>query len=107
MTESHTLAGVSSNVLASINGPSNAVYVGSTIVYPYNDTTNMKPIELGASIFVRANKNLWRASDEFNLTRLDFEDEDSDMGIWDGQDFLLTVRPPLPLADSADLILFS
>jgi prenylcysteine oxidase / farnesylcysteine lyase len=63
----------------------------------------MKPIELGASIFVRANKNLWRASDEFNLTRLDFEDEDSDMGIWDGQEFLLTVRP-LSLADSADFI---
>jgi prenylcysteine oxidase/farnesylcysteine lyase len=67
-------------------------YIGgrSTTVYPYNDTTNLKPIELGASIFVRTNKNLWRASDEFNLTRLDFEDEDSDMGIWDGQKFLLT-----------------
>jgi prenylcysteine oxidase/farnesylcysteine lyase len=54
----------------------------------------MKPLELGASIFVRANKNLWRASDEFNLTRIDFEDEESNMGIWDGQEFLFTVRPP-------------
>jgi prenylcysteine oxidase/farnesylcysteine lyase len=53
----------------------------------------MNPMELGASIFVRVNKNLWRASDEFNLTRVDFEDGDSSMGIWDGQKFLLTVRP--------------
>lgn len=57
----------------------------------------MKPIELGASIFVRVNKNLWRASDEFNLTRLNFEEEDSTMGIWDGQNFLLTVSLPLTL----------
>lgn len=68
------------------------LFLGSTTVYPYDDATNFKPIELGASIFVRANKNLWRASDEFELERRDFDDDDSDMGIWDGEKFLLTVR---------------
>lgn len=68
------------------------LFLGSTTVYPYDDATNFKPIELGASIFVRANKNLWRASDEFELERRDFDDDDSDMGIWDGENFLLTVR---------------
>ncbi|KDQ54837.1 hypothetical protein JAAARDRAFT_37950 [Jaapia argillacea MUCL 33604] len=67
-------------------------YIGgrSTVVYPYNDTS-MNPIELGASIFVKVNKNLWRASEEFNLARKDFEDGDSEMGIWDGEKFLLTM----------------
>lgn len=63
---------------------------GSTTVYPYNDTS-LPPIELGASIFVKANKNLWRASDEFNLTREDFEDDDSEMGLWDGEKVVLRV----------------
>ncbi|KAI0271577.1 FAD/NAD-P-binding domain-containing protein [Gloeopeniophorella convolvens] len=66
-------------------------YIGgrSTTVYPYNNSA-YEPIELGASIFVSINKNLWRATDEFNLTRYGFEDEDGDMGIWDGESFLLT-----------------
>jgi prenylcysteine oxidase/farnesylcysteine lyase len=40
-------------------------YIGgrSTIVYPY-DNSSLPELELGASIFVEANKNLWRASDE-------------------------------------------
>lgn len=63
---------------------------GSTTVYPYNDTT-LPELELGASIFVKANKNLWRASDEFNLTRRDFREEDYETGIWDGQQFILNV----------------
>ncbi|KAI6045180.1 FAD/NAD(P)-binding domain-containing protein [Pisolithus marmoratus] len=65
-----------------------ASYVGgrSTIVYPYNDTT-LAPMELGASIFVDANKNLMRAAKEFNLTLKNFIDEYSDTGIWDGQKF--------------------
>ncbi|KAG0699722.1 FAD/NAD(P)-binding domain-containing protein [Suillus ampliporus] len=67
-------------------------YVGgrSTVVYPYNDTT-FTPLELGASIFVDANKNLMRASKEFNLTLTTFDDDDSDTGIWDGQHFVLVV----------------
>jgi prenylcysteine oxidase / farnesylcysteine lyase len=41
---------------------------------------------------VKVNKNIWRASNEFNLTRKRFvDDDDSDMGIWDGERFILTV----------------
>ena len=64
---------------------------GSTTVHPYNDPT-LSPIELGASIFVKANKNLWRATDEFGLERLKYDGDDNEvMGIWDGQEFVLTV----------------
>ncbi|KAI0318721.1 FAD/NAD-P-binding domain-containing protein [Amylostereum chailletii] len=67
-------------------------YIGgrSTTVYPYGNAS-FAPIELGASIFVPGNKNMWRASEEFNLTRANWEGEDSGlMGIWDGQAFVLT-----------------
>ncbi|KDR85286.1 hypothetical protein GALMADRAFT_51898 [Galerina marginata CBS 339.88] len=66
-------------------------YIGgrSTIVYPYNDSS-LPELELGASIFVEANKNLWRASDEFNLTRRDFHDQDYETGIWDGEKVLVS-----------------
>ena len=71
--------------------PSDVVsYAGSTIVYPYNDTS-LPELELGASIFVDANRNLWRASEEFNLTRRDFNDQDSETGIWDGENLLFSV----------------
>ncbi|KAJ7693682.1 Prenylcysteine lyase-domain-containing protein [Mycena rosella] len=65
-------------------------YVGgrSTVVYPYGNTS-LPAVELGASIFVKANKNLWRAVEEFNLTRRDFRDQ-SGMGIWDGEKLLFT-----------------
>lgn len=65
-------------------------FVGSTTVYPYDDP-NLEPIELGASVFVEANKNLWRASDEFGFERQDFEEGEDTMGIWDGEQFLITV----------------
>ena len=64
---------------------------GSTVVYPY-DNASLPELELGASIFVKANKNLWRASDEFNLTRRDFHELDYETGIWDGEKMLLSVR---------------
>ncbi|VDC01974.1 unnamed protein product [Peniophora sp. CBMAI 1063] len=67
-------------------------YVGgrSTTVYPYDDMT-LEPVELGASIFVAVNKNMMRASDEFNLTRINFAADDNEqMGIWDGKEFLFT-----------------
>ncbi|KAI0073842.1 hypothetical protein K474DRAFT_1666124 [Panus rudis PR-1116 ss-1] len=48
-------------------------------------------MELGASIFVKPNKNMWRATEEFGLERYDFEDEDGSTGIWDGSQFVLTV----------------
>jgi prenylcysteine oxidase/farnesylcysteine lyase len=48
-------------------------------------------VELGASIFVNANKNLQRATREFDLSLYGFEDEDGALGIWDGEQFLYTV----------------
>lgn len=59
-------------------------------MHAYDDPTT-RPIELGASVFVQANKNMWRASEEFNLSRVDFEDEDSATAIWDGQKFIVKV----------------
>lgn len=54
------------------------------------------PIELGASIFVEINRNMWRASDEFNLTRYGFtnkeDDDEGELGFWDGEKFIITVR---------------
>ncbi|KAG9223147.1 hypothetical protein PLEOSDRAFT_1111305 [Pleurotus ostreatus PC15] len=66
-------------------------YIGgrSTVVYPHDDAS-LPHIELGASIFVNANKNMWRASEEFNLTRDDFSAEDNDLGVWDGENILLS-----------------
>ncbi|KAH9075769.1 FAD/NAD-P-binding domain-containing protein [Lactarius deliciosus] len=66
-------------------------YIGgrSTTVYPYNDTA-YEPVELGASIFVDVNQNLQRATREFNFSLYGFEDDDGDMGIWDGEQFLYT-----------------
>lgn len=49
-------------------------------------------MELGASIFVSANKNLWRATEEFGLSRYNFENDDAqddETGIWDGEAFVL------------------
>lgn len=66
--------------------------IGSTVVYPYDDVT-LDPVELGGSIFVESNKNLWRASDEFNLERLNFDDGDGQgVGFWDGESFVFRVR---------------
>ncbi|KAJ3522141.1 hypothetical protein NM688_g8919 [Phlebia brevispora] len=65
-------------------------YIGgrSITVQPY-DNPDLQPIELGGSIFIKANKNLWRATDEFGFNRSDFEDGESTMGIWDGAEFRL------------------
>jgi hypothetical protein len=63
---------------------------GSTTVHPYNNTA-YEPVEAGASIFVRVNKNMFRAAKEFNFSHYGFEDEDGDMAIWDGEQILFTV----------------
>lgn len=63
---------------------------GSIAVYPYNNKS-YTPMELGASIFVSVNKNLWRATDEFNLTRYTFEEGDGSMGVWDGENLRYSV----------------
>lgn len=67
-------------------------YVGgrSTTVMPYDDPT-VKPIEIGGSVFVSANKNLVRAVKEYNLSVTDFGEEAEETGIWDGQQFVLTM----------------
>ncbi|KAI0683527.1 Prenylcysteine lyase-domain-containing protein [Earliella scabrosa] len=67
-------------------------YIGgrSTIVQPYNDPT-LEPVELGGSVFVSANKNMWRAVDEYGFERMKFENDEDVMGIWDGEKFVLTV----------------
>ncbi|KAF7306595.1 Prenylcysteine lyase [Mycena indigotica] len=66
-----------------------ASYVGGrTVVYPYGNPT-LPAVELGASIFIPKNRNMWRAVDEFNLTRRDFQDEEG-LGIWDGEKLLFT-----------------
>lgn len=62
-------------------------------MHPHDDPT-LIPMELGASIFVKANKNLWRATEEFNLTRLGFQDADEqgdETGIWDGEEFVFRI----------------
>ena len=66
------------------------VNAGSTTVYPFGDRS-LREVELGASIFVKANKNMWRATDEFNLTRRDFKEEDYETTVWDGETFLFRV----------------
>ena len=66
------------------------VYVGSTVVYPYNDT-NIYPAELGDSIYVEANKNLWRAAQDFSLGTYNFLDDEDTAGFWDGEQFVFSV----------------
>jgi len=63
-------------------------FEGSITVHPYNNTA-YKPVELGASIFVEVNKNLYRAASDFNLSLNTPEDEDQ--AIWDGEQILYTV----------------
>jgi prenylcysteine oxidase/farnesylcysteine lyase len=68
------------------------VYAGSTTVYPYGNKT-LPPQELGASIFVSVNKNLWRATDEFNLTKIKFDDmPGGTTGVWDGERFVFVMH---------------
>ena len=69
------------------------IFEGSTTVHPYDDES-LPAIELGASIFVKANRNLFRASEEFGLKLRSLDEEDDDMGIWDGEKILLVVGAP-------------
>ncbi|GAA5927561.1 hypothetical protein JCM1841_002340 [Sporobolomyces salmonicolor] len=80
-------------------------YVGgrSTVIWPWQtdpyeapgsvgDDPMMyeAPVELGASIFVEANKNLQKAMRVFNLTYDAYGGEDGEMAIWDGEQFVFT-----------------
>ncbi|KAI0655027.1 Prenylcysteine lyase-domain-containing protein [Cubamyces menziesii] len=70
-------------------------YVGgrSTVVQPY-DMPELEPVELGGSVFVEVNKNLWRAVDEFGFERIPFENASDVVGIWDGQEFVAMYGGP-------------
>ncbi|KAE9395928.1 hypothetical protein BT96DRAFT_942062 [Gymnopus androsaceus JB14] len=56
----------------------------SLTVYPYDNDTYKS--NLARSIFIKANKNLWRAAQEFNLTLKDLSSDDANLGIWDGEE---------------------
>ncbi|GMK54379.1 hypothetical protein CspeluHIS016_0109650 [Cutaneotrichosporon spelunceum] len=66
-----------------------ADYIGgrTTVVYPHGDT-NLRPVELGASIFVDANRNLVKAAKLFGLDIVDPEFGDTGVAVWDGTQFL-------------------
>lgn len=66
------------------------VLAGSTTVQPYGDS-RLEALEIGGSIFVGVNRNLWRASDEFGLERIAWDEDDGTDGVWDGQQFRITV----------------
>lgn len=36
---------------------------------------------------------MWRATEEFGLEFNDLSDGDDSLGVWDGEKFLITVRP--------------
>ncbi|KAF8710277.1 FAD NAD-P-binding protein, partial [Rhizoctonia solani] len=63
---------------------------GSTTVRPYDDET-IPTVELGGSIYVDANKNIVRAVKEFNLSVIKYGDENEETGIWNGNEFVLTL----------------
>ena len=60
------------------------------MVLPYS-SKEYRPVELGASIFVKANRNLWRAAQEFNLSFAQYDGEDGEFAIWDGSEFRFRV----------------
>jgi prenylcysteine oxidase/farnesylcysteine lyase len=62
---------------------------GSTTVHPYNNTA-YGPVELGASIFVNANKNMLRAVNEFKFSVEPFGQNQTE-AIWDGEEIVYTV----------------
>lgn len=78
--------------LRSLHAATFNVSAGSTVVYPYNDTT-LDTVELGGSIFVTANKNMMRATEEFSLEKIKFFPDDSEStAFWDGEQFTFIVR---------------
>ena len=63
--------------------------LGTTVIYPLGDKSR-KPMELGASIFVEANKIMHRATREFGL-ELDTHEMEEETGVWDGEKFVVRV----------------
>ncbi|KAF2129827.1 prenylcysteine oxidase-like protein 1 precursor [Dothidotthia symphoricarpi CBS 119687] len=73
-----------------------ASYIGgrTTTVNAWDDAAS--PIELGGSIFVEVNRIMVSATKAFNLSTADYDStaqlELPDLGIWDGQSFVLVTR---------------
>ncbi|KAH7340917.1 Prenylcysteine lyase-domain-containing protein [Rhizoctonia solani] len=78
------------NVTITIYDKNNYIGGRSTTVHPYNDEA-IPTVELGASIYVDANKNMVRAVKEFNLSTVEYGDENEETGIWNGNEFVLTL----------------
>ncbi|CAH7671177.1 prenylcysteine oxidase [Phakopsora pachyrhizi] len=67
-----------------------ADYLGgrAKVIYPFEEPDRYPPIEAGASIFVKANRHLFKAVDQFNLTIDSFDDPSlKELAIWDGTEF--------------------
>ncbi|KAK6536375.1 hypothetical protein TWF281_000614 [Arthrobotrys megalospora] len=70
-------------------------YVGgrTTTVHAYDDPE--EPVELGGSIFVQVNKNMFEAAKLFNLPIADYAGGSADgadqLGIWDGKEFVVVI----------------
>ncbi|ORY25191.1 Prenylcysteine lyase-domain-containing protein [Naematelia encephala] len=66
-------------------------YIGgrTTTVFPHGDE-RLRPVELGASIFIEANRHLYKAAKHFGLETGDPDFGESGLGIWDGHEFLFT-----------------
>ena len=63
-------------------------------VHPYDDE-RYRSVELGASKHYEIDRNLARAANEFNLTRIARKRRDDGVGIWDGGEILFTVSFPV------------
>lgn len=61
----------------------------TTTVYPHGDE-RLQPVELGASIFVDANRHMVKAARRFSLPLVDPDFGDAGVGIWDGQQMLFS-----------------
>jgi prenylcysteine oxidase/farnesylcysteine lyase len=69
---------------------------GRSTAVPIKGDPALGIIELGASIFVEANKHLMTATEKFNLKRTKLSSIEDDktvsrpgLGVWDGSEFLL------------------
>ncbi len=81
------------NIRTNITVYERSLYVGgrSTTVNVYDDPT--QPVELGASIFVKANKNLFSAAQEFGLSMTAVggtraKESPVILGVWNGKEFV-------------------
>ncbi|CAE6509823.1 unnamed protein product [Rhizoctonia solani] len=80
-------AAAGTNVDITVYEQDNRVGGRSTTVYPYNDTS-YAPIELGASIFTKGNRNLVRAASEFGFDLVEFSGVVPGTGVWNGNKFV-------------------